>query len=96
VRLTERCFDSLDGTQQAVLFVDHITSGSGVLMPLDRLSALCRLRNVLVVVDGAHAIGQVEIDFAKVHVDFYTSNLHKWCFVPRSCAFLFTRKAHQV
>jgi isopenicillin-N epimerase len=47
------------------------------------------------IVDGAHAIGQVSIDFARLDVDFYTSNLHKWCFVPRSCAFLYAKKLHQ-
>lgn len=64
-------------------------------MPLERLSALCRRFNVLMIVDGAHAIGQVNVDFSQLDCDFYTSNLHKWCFIPRSCAFLYTKKLHQ-
>ena len=47
VRLTEQCFNALDRTKQAVLFVDHITSSSGVVMPLAQLSALvCKLISI--------------------------------------------------
>jgi len=46
-------------------------------------------------VDGAHAIGNIEIDMQDIDADFYTSNLHKWLCVPKSCAFLWAKRDKQ-
>lgn len=67
---------------------DHITSSTALLMPLAAMAAACRERGVPVLVDGAHAPGQIELDIPALNVDWYVGNLHKWYFVPRGCGFL--------
>ena len=73
-------------TRLAVL--DHVSSETALVMPLAAMAAACRARGVPVLVDGAHAPGQVALDIARLEVDWYAANLHKWCFAPRSCGVL--------
>ena len=80
-------------TRIAVL--DHITSESALIFPLAELAAVCRARNVRVLVDGAHVPGVLPLDIPSLGVDWYTANLHKWACAPRSCGFLWVHPARQ-
>ncbi|MQL94320.1 hypothetical protein Taro_026972 [Colocasia esculenta] len=74
--------------------IDHITSMPSVVIPVKRLTKICREEGVdQVFVDAAHAIGSVEVDMEDIGADFYTSNLYKWFFCPPSAAFLYSRKS---
>jgi len=73
-------------TRIAVL--DHITSETALVLPLAQMAALCRDRGVLVLADGAHAPGAIELDIPALGVDWYVANLHKWAFAPRGCGVL--------
>jgi isopenicillin-N epimerase len=73
-------------TRLAIL--DHITSATALLLPLEEIINACRARGVPVLVDGAHAPGQIELDIPALKADWYVANLHKWYFVPRGCGFL--------
>ena len=74
---------------------DHITSPTALVFPLKKMIEECRKRGVLVLVDGAHAPGQMEINLEELRPDFYTGNFHKWMYTPRGCAFLWVHKDHQ-
>lgn len=80
-------------TRIAVL--DHITSSSALVMPIGRLVALCRDVGVPVLVDGAHAPAQVDLDLGALEADWYVGNCHKWLMAPKGCAFLWTRRDRQ-
>jgi isopenicillin-N epimerase len=71
-----------------IAIFDHITSPTALLMPLMDLISACRTRGVPVLVDGAHAPGQIALDIPALNADWYVANLHKWYFVPRGCGFL--------
>ncbi|XP_014678348.1 PREDICTED: isopenicillin N epimerase-like isoform X2 [Priapulus caudatus] len=75
--------------------IDHITSPSAVLMPIQELVALFHSREIFVAVDGAHAAGQVQVNLDELDADFYTSSMHKWLFAPRGCGFLYISPRHQ-
>lgn len=74
-----------------LLCFEHITSPTAILMPLQDIINLCRQRNILTLVDGAHGIGQVEIQLDEWQPDFYVSNMHKWLCTSRPAAFLCTQ-----
>ena len=80
-------------TRIAVL--DHVTSESALIFPLDAIAAACRARGVPILVDGAHAPGMLPLDIPALGVDWYTANLHKWAHAPRSCGFLWARRDRQ-
>lgn len=77
-----------------IAVIDHITSPTAIVMPIHRLIALCREHNVLSMIDGAHAPGQLPLNLEEINADFYTGNFHKWVYTPVSCALLWINPKH--
>jgi isopenicillin-N epimerase len=78
-----------------LLVLDHIASPTGLVFPIERLARLARARGARVLVDGAHAPGQVALDIPALGVDWYVGNCHKWLFAPRGCGFLWAEAGAQ-
>jgi isopenicillin-N epimerase len=78
-----------------LLIVDHISSPTGLIWPVSDIVATARKQGALVLVDGAHAPGQLELDVPALGADWYTGNCHKWLFTPRGCGFLWSRRDRQ-
>jgi isopenicillin-N epimerase len=95
---SEQCIEAIAQAitpRTKIAILDHITSATALLMPLKELIAICRERGVSVLVDGAHAPGQIALDISGLGADWYVGNLHKWYFVPRGCGFLWAGPAKQ-
>jgi isopenicillin-N epimerase len=78
-----------------LLLIDHITSPSALVLPLQALVRLAREHEVLVIVDGAHGPGSVPLHLDSLQPDAYVGNLHKWLCCPRGAAFLWVREPWQ-
>ncbi len=78
-----------------LLIVDHITSATATLFPVARIVERAHRAGVAVMVDGAHAPGQIALDVPAIGADWYTGNAHKWLFAPRGCGILWTAKSRQ-
>ncbi|KAI8137722.1 pyridoxal phosphate-dependent transferase [Fennellomyces sp. T-0311] len=76
---------------RAALF-DAISSAPGVLFPFEAMIKLVKEHNILSIVDGAHAVGQIPLNLNEADPDFFVSNCHKWLFVPRAVAFIYAPK----
>jgi isopenicillin-N epimerase len=78
-----------------VVFVSHVTSTTGLVLPLEEIVARARTLGLVTVVDGAHAPAQVPVDLAGLGVDFYSANAHKWLGAPKGAGFLHARPERQ-
>src|SRR5580698_6202617 len=80
-------------TRLAVL--DHVTSQTGVVMPIQSLVEELNRCGVEVLVDGAHAPGMVPLNLNQLGAAYYTGNCHKWLCAPKGVAFLHVRHDKQ-
>ena len=93
-RLVDALFDAATERTRSV-FVSHVTSATGLLLPVADILARARTLGLVTIVDGAHAPSQLPLDLDRLGADYYTGNLHKWLGAAKGAGFLHVRPEHQ-
>jgi isopenicillin-N epimerase len=75
-----------------IVVMSHITTATGLVLPVREICQAARERRILTHVDGAHAIGQIPLDLHELGCDFYVTSPHKWLCAPKGTGTLYIRE----
>ncbi|WPN22530.1 aminotransferase class V-fold PLP-dependent enzyme [Pseudomonas marginalis] len=72
-----------------LMALTHVTHRTGLVMPVAAIAQAAREHDIDVILDGAHALGQIEFNLAELGIQFAGFNLHKWIGAPLTLGFLY-------
>ncbi|WP_339417106.1 MULTISPECIES: aminotransferase class V-fold PLP-dependent enzyme [unclassified Pseudomonas] len=72
-----------------MMALTHVTHRTGLVMPVAAIAQAARAHEIDVILDGAHALGQIEFNLAELGIQFAGFNLHKWIGAPLTLGFLY-------
>ncbi len=78
-----------------LIFISHITSATGLVLPVKEICRAAREKGIITFVDGAHAPGHVPLNLRELEADIYTGACHKWMLTPKGCSFIYVKKELQ-
>lgn len=65
-----------------LVVIDQVTSPTARRFPVEAVARLAHRFDAPILVDGAHAVGMLDLDVPALGADFWTGNLHKWPCAP--------------
>lgn len=72
-----------------LMALTHVTHRTGLVMPVAAIAQAARTHGVDVILDGAHALGQIDFNLAELGIQFAGFNLHKWIGAPLTLGLLY-------
>jgi isopenicillin-N epimerase len=78
-----------------LVFISHITSSTGLRLPVEEICAAAKEKGIMTFVDGAHAPGQIPLNLQDAPFDMYAGACHKWMMTPKGSSFLYVKKEFQ-
>lgn len=74
-----------------LIMVTWITHREGMTLPVKKICDMARTYGVKVLADGAHTIGQIDIDLKNSGLDYFACSLHKWLNAPLGSGIMYIK-----
>lgn len=78
-----------------LIVVSHVTSVTGLILPVAEICAAARQRGIAVCIDGPHALAQTTVALDALDCDYYTASCHKWLCAPFGTGLLYVHPRRQ-
>ncbi len=88
-------FEKAISSKTKIISISHTVFISGLIAPVKELCAMAHKKGVLVVADGAHAIGMLNLNMKDMGIDFYATSPYKWLGAPTGVGVLYVKKEVQ-
>lgn len=75
-----------------LMALTHVTHRTGLVMPVQDIAPLAKAHGIDVILDGAHALGQLDFNLGELGVAFAGFNLQKWMGAPLSLGFIYVKQ----
>lgn len=75
-----------------LVLLTHVSHLNGLVLPVAEIAAMAKARGIDVILDSAHALGQLDFSLPALGPDFVGMNLQKWIGAPIGCGLLYARK----
>lgn len=75
-----------------LMALTHVTHRTGLVMPVKAIARSAKAHGIDVILDGAHSLGQLEVDLADLGIEFAGFNLQKWIGAPLSLGVIHVRR----
>lgn len=85
-------FEALMGPRTRIVSVVHVSNMLGTINPVRRLTEIAHAHGAIVLVDGAQAMGHIDVDVSAIDCDFYVWSSHK-AFGPTGVGALYGRQS---
>lgn len=77
------------------IFISHITSATGLILPVEEICLEAKQRGLITIIDGAHVPGHINLNLKSLNADIYTGACHKWMMGPKGSSFLYVNRKNQ-
>lgn len=78
-----------------IVFLNQISSATALIFPVKEICDKARELGLITIIDGAHVLGQMDLNITELNPDFYTGTLHKWMLAPKGSSFSYVKKDFQ-
>jgi selenocysteine lyase/cysteine desulfurase len=75
-----------------VIAFSHVQYDDGALLPVKELCAFARQKGILSIVDGAQALGMIDLSLHDLGCDLYATCFHKWLSGSHGTGALYVRR----
>lgn len=89
--ITDRLLGAVTSRTRIAL-IDHVTSPTGLVLPVEPIIRGLEKHGVETIIDGAHAPGMLDLNLDELRPSYYVGNCHKWLCTPKGAAFLWARE----
>jgi L-cysteine/cystine lyase len=91
VEETLAAIDRVLAQRPRMLLVSHVAYATGAVLPIAEIAERAHAVGALVLVDGAQAVGAIDVDVHALGVDAYSFNGYKWLCGPEGSGALVVR-----